>query len=209
MTRAEIGLIGGTFDPIHIGHLVIAERAMEQLGLDGVIFLPAGLPPHKLGEEHASAQTRLEMTRVAIAGRSEFSVSDRDIRPDRASYTVDLLRDVKADNPDANLTFIIGGDSLRDFPTWHDPEGIVRLARLAVASRPDVDIPDDVFDQVRGLREAVTNVTAPLLEISSTELRARTASGKSIRYLVPDPVIEVIMREGLYRNRPIGITVDN
>jgi nicotinate-nucleotide adenylyltransferase len=209
MSRAEIGLIGGTFNPIHIGHLVIAERAMEQLGLDGVIFLPAGVPPHKLGKDHAPAPLRLAMTHRAVADRSAFSVSDRDIRPDRASYTVDLLRDVKADNPDANLTFIIGGDSLRDFPTWHEPDGIVRIARLAVANRPDVEIPDDIYDQVRGLREAVSHIEAPLLDISSTDLRARVAAGKSIRYLVPEGVIQLIEEAGLYQNEPGASDVVN
>lgn len=201
MTRRQLGLIGGTFDPVHIGHLVIAERACQQLGLEGVVFVPAGRPPHKDDRRHSDPSHRFEMTRLAIQGNPRFSISDRDIRPDRASFTVDLLRDIKADMPDANLTFIIGGDSLRDFPTWHDPEGIVRLARLAVARRPEAHVPDDVFDHVRGLREAVTFIDAPLMDISATDLRQRVASGQSIRYLVREDVWTYIEEHRLYVSR--------
>jgi nicotinate-nucleotide adenylyltransferase len=197
--RQEIGLIGGTFDPIHIGHLVIAERAMEQLGLDGVIFLPAGVPPHKQDETHTEARHRLAMTRLATGDREGFTVSDRDIRPDRPSFTVDLLRDLKADNPDANLTFIIGADSLRDFPTWHEPEGIVRIATLAVAGRPDVDTPESAFERVVGLKEAVVKIDVPLLDISGTDLRERLKQGRSIRYLVPDVVLAYIEEHQIFR----------
>lgn len=200
MTRQRIGLLGGTFDPIHIGHLVIAERAMEQLNLARVIFLPAGLPPHKRDEVHSAAQHRLIMTKLAIGDRLEFSVSDRDIRLDTPSLTVDLLRDMKAENPDANLVFIAGADSLRDFPTWNDPEGIVRLAQLAIADRPDVIVPEDIFDRVRGLREAIVHVETPLLDISATDLRQRIAESLSVRFLIPDVVIAYIERNGLYRH---------
>jgi nicotinate-nucleotide adenylyltransferase len=197
--RQEIGLIGGTFDPIHIGHLVIAERAMEQLHLDSVIFLPAGIPPHKQDDSHTGARHRLAMTRLAIADRLGFTVSDRDIRPDRPSYTVDLLRDLKADHPDARLTFIVGADSLRDFPTWHDPEGIIRIARLAVAGRPDVSTPESAFDEVVGLEEAVVKIDVPLLDISATELRERLGRGLSVRYLVPDAVLAYIEEHRIFR----------
>ena len=199
MSRESIGLIGGTFDPIHIGHLVIAERAQEQLELDAVVFLPAGLPPHKQDESHTEPEHRLAMTRLAIAGYRQFRLSDRDVRPDRASFTVELLRDVKAENPEANLTFIVGADSLRDFATWKDPEGIVRISRLAVAARPDVVLSDDIYDQVRGLREAVDWIESPLLDISATDLRDRIARNLSVRNLVPDDVLEYIEHHALYR----------
>lgn len=201
MKRQELGVIGGTFDPIHIGHLVVAQRSMEELGLDGVIFVPAGTPPHKLDRHHTAVEHRMAMTRLAIAGNYRFSISDRDIRPDRPSYTVDLLRDLKADYPDANLTFIIGGDSLRDFPTWHDPEGIVRLARIAVVRRPGAEVPESVYEEVRGLREAAHMVDAPLLDVSATDLRARASRGQSIQYLVPDAVWAYVRERQLYRSR--------
>lgn len=200
MTRENIGLMGGTFDPIHIGHLVIAQRAMEQLDLDAVIFLPAGVPPHKQDDEHTSASHRVAMTRLAIEGSPDFRLSERDVREDRASFTVDLLRDVKADNPDANLTFIIGADSLRDFPEWREPEAIVRLARLAVADRPEVDIPEDIYQIVRGLREAIYWIDAPLLDISATELRDRICQGATVQHLVPVSVLAYIEQWQLYRS---------
>ena len=200
MTTQRIGLLGGTFDPIHIGHLVIADRAREQLDLDQVIFLPAGVPPHKRDEQHTSVRHRLAMLDLAITGRHDFVLSDRDIRPDRPSYTVELLREFRRDHPEKELVFIIGADSLRDFPTWHDPEGIVALARLGVADRPDVDVPPDVFQRVRGLSEALLPVRSPLLDISATELRERIAAGYSVQYLIPDEVMSYIRRHGLYRD---------
>jgi nicotinate-nucleotide adenylyltransferase len=206
MTRHKrnLGLIGGTFDPIHIGHLVIADRAMEQLELDALIFLPAGSPPHKRERQHTEPDHRIEMTRLAIEGRTEFSISELDVRPDRPSYTVDLLGEIQAENPDASLTFIIGGDSLRDFPTWHDPGGIIRIARLAVADRPDVEIPESVFDDVPGLKEAVVSIRSPLLEISGTELRRRIADGHSARYLVPDAVLAYIEEHEIYSKQALS-----
>lgn len=204
MSRESLGLIGGTFDPIHIGHLVIAERALEQLNLDAVVFLPAGLPPHKQEESHTASHHRLEMTRLAIADQPAFRLCDRDIRPDRASYTVDLLRDIKADNPDSNLTFIIGADSLRDFAAWKDPEGIVRLARLAVAERLEVTVSEEVFSRVNGLRESIDWIESPLLDISATDLRERMANGLSVRSLVPDDVLSYIETHHLYRQRHSG-----
>lgn len=199
MTRTSVGLIGGTFDPIHIGHLVIAQRALEQLDLDEVIFLPTGIPPHKQDEQHTEARHRLEITRLAIEDQPRFRISDRDIRPDRASFTVDLLRDLKADNPDANLTFIVGTDSLRDFPTWREPEAIVRIARLAVADRPDIDVPVAIYDQVTGLRDAIDWIESPLLEIAATDLRDRIKRRQSVRHLVPDQVLAYIETHQLYR----------
>ncbi|MEJ7838673.1 MAG: nicotinate-nucleotide adenylyltransferase [Thermomicrobiales bacterium] len=200
MTHENIGLMGGTFDPIHIGHLVIAQRAMEQLDLNAVIFLPAGLPPHKQDEEHTSAIHRVAMTRLAIESVPNFRISERDVREDRASYTVDLLRDVKADNPDANLTFIIGADSLRDFARWREPEAIVRIARLAVAARPEVSVPEDIYQQVRGLREAIDWIESPLLDIAATELRDRISRGATVQHLVPASVLAYIQQRKLYRS---------
>jgi nicotinate-nucleotide adenylyltransferase len=198
MTRQRIGLIGGTFDPVHIGHLVIADRAREQLHLDRIIFLPAGIPPHKQQGHHAHAAHRLAMLELALAGHANAAVSDRDIRPGRPSFTLDLLRDFDRDYPDADLFFIIGGDSLRDFPTWHEPDAIIRLATLAVANRPGAEVPDDVFLQVQGLKQAVAYVDSPLLDISATDLRNRVAAGLSIDHLVPARVIDYIAEHRLY-----------
>jgi len=199
MKQRRIGLLGGTFDPIHIGHLVMADRAREQLDLDQIIFLPAGVPPHKQHEQHTSVRHRLAMLDLALNGRHEFVLSDRDIRPDRPSYTVELLREFRHDHPESELVFIIGGDSLRDFPTWHDPEGIISLARLGVADRPGATIPDDVFKKVPGLKAAVMPIESPLLDISGTDLRTRIANGSSVHYLIPEAVIGYIRLHSLYR----------
>jgi nicotinate-nucleotide adenylyltransferase len=198
MTRKRMGLLGGTFDPVHIGHLVIADRAREQLHLDQIIFLPAGIPPHKQQGHHAAPAHRLAMLELALASNAHESVSDRDIRPGRQSFTLELLRDFGRDHPDTDLFFIIGGDSLRDFPTWHEPNAIIQLATLAVANRPGAEIPIEVFQQVQGLKQAVEYVDSPLLDISATDLRNRVAAGLSIEHLVLAGVIDYIARHRLY-----------
>jgi nicotinate-nucleotide adenylyltransferase len=138
------------------------------------------------------------MLELALAGDATASVSDRDVRPGHASFTLDLLRGFGHDHPGADLFFIIGGDSLRDFPTWHEPKSIIQLAQLAVANRPGATVPEDVFHQVPGLREAVHYVESPLLEISATDLRNRTAAGLSLAHLVPAAVIDYIAKHRLY-----------
>jgi nicotinate-nucleotide adenylyltransferase len=156
------------------------------------------LPPHKQHEQHTSIRHRLAMLDLALTGRHDFVLSDRDIRPDRPSYTVELLREFRHDNPDTELIFIIGGDSLRDFPTWHDPGGIIRLAKLGVADRPDAVVPPEVFERVPGLAGCVLPIASPLLDISATDLRERLARGQSVQYLIPDAVIAYIRLHGLY-----------
>jgi nicotinate-nucleotide adenylyltransferase len=132
----RIGLFGGTFDPPHLGHLALAERARDQLRLDRVIFMPSGLPPHKRRRAVAPPAHRLAMTRIAVRGNAGFVVSALETRRRGASYTVDTLRALAAREPEARLYLVIGEDSLRDFPTWHAPEEIAELAALAVAPRP-------------------------------------------------------------------------
>lgn len=203
MTCARrVGIFGGTFDPIHYGHLALAESIAQALGLERVIFFPAGSPPHKPGSPVSSPADRFRMTELAIAGNNRFAISDLDLGGDAPSYTVDLLRAVQGQLPDAMLEFIVGADSLRDFPSWHDPEGIARLCRLAVGLRPGVEIdPERVIARVPALRGRLDLVETPRLDISATEIRQRVHEGQAIRYLVPDPVMNYIRSAGLYRRQ--------
>jgi nicotinate-nucleotide adenylyltransferase len=195
----SLGIFGGTFDPIHIGHLAVAERACDELGLEGVVFVPALLPPHKPHRVISPIADRVAMLELAIGGNPRFRWSDVDMRPDEPSYTVSMLERMQAEYPAAQLSFIVGGDSLRDFSTWHEPERILDLARLVVADRPGVEVDESVYEAVPRLRERVIRFPAPLLEVSSTDLRQRVAEGLSIRYLVPCRVHAFIVEQGLYR----------
>ncbi|MGB3330499.1 MAG: nicotinate-nucleotide adenylyltransferase, partial [Thermomicrobiales bacterium] len=195
---ASLGIFGGTFDPIHIGHLAVAERACDELGLDGVVFVPALQPPHKPHRIISPIEDRVEMLRLAIQGNPRFSWSDVDMRPDEPSYTVSMLERMRDQFPGTELSFIVGEDSLRDFATWHEPERILELARLVVADRPGIDVDESVYAEVPRLRSRVVRFAAPLLEVSSTDLRRRVAEGYSIRYLVPERVFEYIRQRGLY-----------
>ena len=201
-TRA-IGIFGGTFDPVHIGHLAVAERACDELGLDEVVFVPALQPPHKPHRVISPIHHRVNMLELAIAGNPRFRWSDVDMRPGEPSYTVSMLQRMQDEEPDAELAFIVGEDSLRDFGTWHQPERILELTRLVVADRPGVEVDESVYEQLPRLRDRVDRFQAPLLEVSSTALRARVAAGLSIRYLVPTAVFAYIERNALYRE-PTG-----
>lgn len=195
----RLGLLGGTFDPIHYGHLMIAEIIGEELSLDRVLFLPAGIPPHKPGQPISSATHRLRMTELAVEDNPRFAVSTMDIETDRRSFTVDLLRRIARLEPGADLFFIMGADSLRDFPTWHDPVGIVRQARLAVANRPGFPLDlEDIYALVPEARARTVVVSSPAIDVSATAIRARAASERSIRYLTPEPVRAYIMTHRIY-----------
>lgn len=194
----RLGILGGTFNPVHLGHLIIASFAADELGLDRVLFMPAQTPPHKLDSGIIDASHRAAMVRLAIGDDPRFSFSDMDMRGEGPSYTVDLLDRVQEESPGADVFFIIGADSLRDFPSWHRPEEIIRLASLAVARRPGVVIDVTMLDALPGLRNRVALFDSPLIEISSTEIRERAAHGRAITWLVP-PVVERYIREhGLY-----------
>ena len=190
----NLGIYGGTFNPPHLGHLIVAETVGDQFGLDKVLWIPSGRPPHKDVRELVSASHRLAMTRRAVAGNRRFSVSDVEVTCERTSYTVDTLGALQRRYPEATLHLILGGDSLRDFASWYQPEVIVERARLAVYDRPGTDrraVPE------RFLRHA-RFAEAPLLAISGTEIRDRCRRDASIRYLVPEGVRAYIQEHGLY-----------
>jgi nicotinate-nucleotide adenylyltransferase len=196
----RIGLFGGTFDPPHLAHLVLAERAREQLALDRVIWMPTGRPPHKRGKTLAPSADRLRMTRLAVRGNRAFTVSTFETRRRGASYTIETLRALANDHPGAELFLVIGEDSLDDFNDWREPESILALATLAVAPRPaSLARTPRRSPRPRGRRPRALWIEAPSLDISSSAIRARARTGDSLRYLVPDPVAAYVARRGLYR----------
>lgn len=196
---SHIGILGGTFDPIHLGHLVMATYATSELHLDRVLLMPAQTPPHKRDREITATGHRLAMVRAAAASDPRLEVSELDLESDEPSYTAVLLERMRHEHPDDDLTFIIGADSLRDLPTWHRPDLVIRRARIAVARRPGVMIDDDVLDALPGLRERVTIFDSPLIDISSTDIRERVRAGLAITWTVPLAVETYIDEHGLYR----------
>jgi nicotinate-nucleotide adenylyltransferase len=195
----RLGLFGGTFDPIHLGHLILAEQCREACQLDLVWFVVAGEPPHKRGNRTAAAH-RLEMVRIAIAGHRAFDVSEIEIRRPGPHYSIDTLEAIRRERPDDDLVFLIGSDSLADLPNWRDPQGIARLARIVVVNRPGIEEVDlsDLPDFGPG-SFPLRAVSIPPIGISSMDLRLRLAQGRSIRYMVPRGVEAYIEAHGLYR----------
>ena len=197
---ARVGLLGGTFNPPHIGHLVCASEARDQLGLDVVRLVPAAVPPHKEVPADPGAAVRLELCRLAVAGDAGLEVSPIELERPGPSFTVDTLRALHDDAPEDELTFIVGGDQAHGLPAWREPEAVLELARLAVAEREEVRRLDvlERLDGLRGVPERVDFFDMPRLDVSSTLLRRRVAAGRPIRHLVPDAVAERIATLGLY-----------
>jgi len=195
----RVGLMGGSFDPPHMAHLIMAESVREALGLDTVLFIPAREQPLKQGRKATHVAQRVAMVELAIAGNPHFALSRVDVDREGPSYTVDTLRLVREEMGEAKLWFIIGADSLATLPNWRDPEGILAQTRLAVVRRPGVS-PDlaTLEERLPKLRESVNWVDTPLIEISGTDLRRRIAEGRSIRYRVPEAVCTYIEKGKLY-----------
>ena len=196
----RLGVMGGTFDPIHYGHLVAAQEAAAALHLPRVLFIPAWQPPHKIDEPSASPEHRLCMVRLAVEANPLFEVSQIEIdRPGR-SYTVDTLRGLAGTFSGAELHFIVGMDSLTELPRWHDPAGILELARIVALYRPGWETVDlaELERVLPTARGRVTVVPMPELDISATELRERVRANRPIRYLVPDAVASYIEKHRLY-----------
>ena len=191
----RIGIFGGTFNPPHVGHLIVAEAVREHLGMDKVVFVPSYINPQKQESEVASGDHRLEMLRLATDGNPGFVVSDAEIRRGGVSFTVDTLAEFHRTYPVADLYFLVGIDNLPAFNTWRDPERILSLARVAVMTRPGFSAAESPLMK----DERVTLCVVPDIGISSTDIRERVRTGRSIRYLVPSPVEEFIKSEGIYR----------
>jgi len=200
--QGRIGVIGGTFDPPHYAHLVLAENGLAQLQLDRVLFVPAGQPPHKPDEPITPVEHRLALLGIALTGNEAFSLSDVDVERQGPHYTVDMLRILHEEHRSASLFFLMGGDSLAEFTTWRDPGGILRQARLGVMQRPgsETDL-CGLEETLPGISERLIWLDAPHLEISGTDLRRRVSEGLPIRYLVPPGVEAYIGRHTLYASR--------
>ncbi len=197
----KIGILGGTFDPPHIGHLMLAERARDQLGLSRVLFVPAGAPPHKLGQVRTPVEHRVAMINLAIASNPYFELSRVDIDRPAPSYSADMLRILHEQyGAGTDLYFIIGMDSLHDIIGWHEPERVIELCYLVVAQRPgyDVDI-EELETRLPGSTKRIYFISMPLVGASSGRLRRWTRNGESITYWVPPEVEQYIAARGLYR----------
>jgi nicotinate-nucleotide adenylyltransferase len=197
----RIGILGGTFNPPHLGHLVGAQEAYRQLGLERVMLMPARIPPHKPVEDEPGVEHRLELCRVAIHGDEQrMEVSDLEVLRDGTSYTVDTLQELSSRTPDSELFLIVGGDIAAGLPSWHEPERVLSLATLAVAERPGTSraAVEKALDTLSG-GDRARFFDMPEIGISSTMLRQRVRAGEPIKYLVPDAVASYIDRHGLYR----------
>ncbi|MBW1990019.1 MAG: nicotinate-nucleotide adenylyltransferase [Deltaproteobacteria bacterium] len=213
-----MGILGGTFDPVHLGHLRAAEEAAEALGLDEVAFVPARKPPHKPGEPTASPEDRLEMARLAVVGRPGFFASDMELFREGPSYSLDTLRVLGKERPGTDLYFLLGTDAFVEIHTWHRWEELFSHAHFVVLTRPPraaEDVAPYVEQTLAGLfsaeggewrHKASGNRLIPLsvtaLDISATAIRGLLARGKSIRWLVPEPVRDYIILRKLYTDAP-------
>ncbi|MHA6784576.1 nicotinate-nucleotide adenylyltransferase [Pseudonocardia saturnea] len=193
--QRKIGVMGGTFDPIHHGHLVAASEVADRFGLDEVVFVPTGQPWQKGGREVSPAEERYLMTVVATASNPRFSVSRVDLDRDGPTYTKDTLTDLHAAEPDAALFFITGADALGAILSWRDVEDLFALAHFVGVTRPGYALADDHLPD-----GAVSLVEVPAMAISSTDCRRRVAEGHPVWYLVPDGVVQYIAKRRLYRD---------
>lgn len=193
-------MLGGTFDPPHIGHLWLAQTAQEQLGLGRVLFLPAGQPPHKEKEAVTAVTHRLAMVQLAIQENPHFVLDTTDVQRPPPHRTVTLLPQIQAAYPGAQLWLLLGADSLRDMPEWAEPVRLLAQCRLAVLPRPGVKIDWAPLETaVPGIRSATDWLEGPALALSSTEIRAWAGQGRSLHYLLPATVAAYIKQAGLYR----------
>jgi nicotinate-nucleotide adenylyltransferase len=197
----RLGLLGGTFNPPHLGHLVCAQEALVALELERVLLVPVHTPPHKEADGDPGVEHRVELCELAVGGDDRLAVSRMDADVPGPSFTVDTLRRLRDHRPQDELTFIVGGDMAHSLREWRDPEGVLELADLGVAEREEVRRThiEERLAGLRGVPERIRFFSMPRIDISSSLVRRRVAAGAPIRYLVPDPVAAAIERAGLYR----------
>jgi nicotinate-nucleotide adenylyltransferase len=189
-SESKIGILGGCFDPIHIGHLILAEGALQEYGLDRVIFIPNNVPPHK-DKVFSSASHRLNMVRLAVMDNPKFEVSDIEIKREGPSYTYDTMQSLKQIYPNSKLYFLIGADAFAELKTWKNWEELIKMVEFIVATRPNSDIVE-----IEGAK--INRLSLPAIDISSSFIREAIKEGRSIRYLVPDRVRDYIYTNKLY-----------
>ncbi len=199
-----MAVFGGSFDPVHLGHLLLAESCREQCRLDQVWFLPAAVPPHKTDRTMTSAKQRIEMLKLAVGGHEALRVSTIEVERGGVSYTVDTLAAIGQRHPDAQLFLLMGADTLYDLPNWREPERVCQLAVPVVVRRsgsppPDFELLRPIVSHQQWLLVQQHQVVMPILELTSTDIRQRVAAGNSIRYRTPRAVEKYIETNGLYR----------
>lgn len=212
----RVAILGGTFNPVHYGHLRVAEEAREAMGLDRVIFMPTFITPHKADEEAAPASARLEMLRRAVSGNPYFSVSEMEIERGGKSYTIDTVRELKKKERDMEASLIVGNDSFNDITSWREYEELLKLASFIVVHRPGYAVKKPAealpvelarkfwYDSISGsfmspFGTGITYLGTTLLDISSSDIRRRVREGGSVKYLLPPRVEDLISECGLYR----------
>lgn len=198
----RLGIMGGTFDPVHYGHLVTAEGARYELGLEKVIFVPAGLPPHKPGQKICEPRHRYAMVGAAVSSNPFFKVSGLELERPGPSYTIDTVSRVKELYPVKDIFFITGADAVLDILTWKDFELLLRSCRIVAATRPGYRM-EEIWEKLEGIPEGLKKniipVEAPALAISSTDIRNRVFEGRPIKYLLPESVEDYIFKHNLYK----------
>ncbi|MGM9936006.1 MAG: nicotinate-nucleotide adenylyltransferase [Candidatus Ornithomonoglobus sp.] len=195
----KIGILGGTFDPVHNGHMIIARKAMEQFGLDEVRIMTGGKPPHKRNADITSAEVRHEMVKLAAAGEDGLVPFDYELNKKTYSYTFQTLTELNEKYPEVKWYFIIGEDSLRDILKWYKPEIIVKKCILLVYPRSGGSVTELIKERAAQLDGDIREIHAPVFGISSTDIRQRVSEGKSVKYFVPDKVEEYIKEHKLYQ----------
>ncbi|MFQ3548354.1 MAG: nicotinate-nucleotide adenylyltransferase [Armatimonadota bacterium] len=199
MKYNKIGLMGGTFDPIHYGHLILAEHAFEKFRLDKIIFVTAAEPPHKSGMVEASSVDRFNMTAEAIANNDHFEYSDIEMNRKGPSYTIDTLKEIpRVYGGDVIVYLLLGADEAANFMKWREPQGIMNRSTVVVANRPGFPIRDTLLKLPSDVADRVKILEMPGVDISSTDIRKRVKEGKSIKYLTPDGVIKYILDNNVY-----------
>jgi nicotinate-nucleotide adenylyltransferase len=188
---ARIGLFGGTFDPPHVGHLIVAQDVLERMSLDRLLLIPAREPPHKPAAPRASPEVRARMVEAAVLGHPRMDASRIELEREGPSYTVDTLRALKASAPADELVLVMGADQIRGFAGWRSPDEIIRLARVVVVGRAGEPVAHASVEH--------ESVEVTRVDVSSTDIRRRVREGRSIRFLVPDAVLRIIEQEGLYQ----------
>jgi nicotinate-nucleotide adenylyltransferase len=202
-TLRRLGIMGGTFDPVHNGHLVAAEAVRQEFNLDKVVFIPAGRPPHKNADLITNPEHRYIMTALATASNEYFEVSRIEVEKTEISYTVDTIKDLRTKYGEAvDIFFITGADSVLELLTWHKAEELLKLCSFIAVTRPGFDkgeLEQKVYEIKSKYNGEIISIEVPLLEISSTDIRERVREGKSIKYLLPSDVEKYIEKNGLYK----------